>query len=161
MCKEQNRTSDGERKKWLAIYYKYFKNCYKFWRGVNCGKSLSIRKALDELLKVKHYPFSPNGEPANEEILKEFCQKWESIYNELIDAVRNETYRNIRFCDACGLPMEEGYYLAGEYACDKECCLELYHDDKQEMEEDLSHAEEDCCETYWTEWNSIFFDDWL
>lgn len=66
--------------------------------------------------------------------------------------------RDIRKCDHCGKPMKEGYYLAGEYACSDECCLALYNGDKQQMEEDLSHADEIDGECYWTEWDSIYFD---
>lgn len=66
--------------------------------------------------------------------------------------------KEIRRCDHCGKAMKEGYYLAGEYACSDECCLALYNGDKAQVEEDLSHAEEIDCETYWTEWDSIYFD---
>lgn len=65
---------------------------------------------------------------------------------------------NIRRCDHCGKPMSKGYYLGGEYACSDECCLALYDGDKAQMEEDLSHAEEDDAECYYTEWESIYFD---
>lgn len=67
--------------------------------------------------------------------------------------------REIRRCDNCGKPMKEGYYLGGEYACSDECALVLYHGDKAQMEEDLSHAEEDDAECYWTQWESIYLDD--
>lgn len=66
--------------------------------------------------------------------------------------------KEIRKCDHCGKPMKEGYYLAGEFACSDECCLALYDGDEAQMKEDLSHAEEIDCETYWTEWDSIYFD---
>ena len=49
----------------------------------------------------------------------------------------------IRRCDNCGKPMSEGYYLGGEYACSDGCCLALYNGDKEQMEEDLSHAYDD------------------
>ena len=54
--------------------------------------------------------------------------------------------------------MSDGYYLGGEYACDDECCLALYDGDKAQMEEDLSHVNEDYSDCYYTEWESIFFD---
>ena len=66
---------------------------------------------------------------------------------------------NLRFCDHCGLPMTEGYYLAGEYACCDECALVLYNGNEAQMKEDLSHAEEEDGECYWTEWDSIYFDE--
>ena len=54
--------------------------------------------------------------------------------------------------------MKEGYYLGGEYACCDECALALYNGDKEQMEEDLSHAQEEDGECYWTEWESFYFD---
>lgn len=67
--------------------------------------------------------------------------------------------REIRRCDHCGKPMKEGYYLAGEFACSDECCLALYNGDKAQMEEDLSHADEIWSDIYYTEWDSIYFDE--
>lgn len=66
--------------------------------------------------------------------------------------------QEVRRCDSCGRPMKEGYYLAGEYACSDECALNLYHGDKATMEEDLSHADEDDGECYYTEWDSYYFE---
>jgi hypothetical protein len=54
--------------------------------------------------------------------------------------------------------MQEGYYLGGEFACSDECALALYHGDKAQMDEDLSHADEADGECYWTEWDSVYFD---
>lgn len=65
---------------------------------------------------------------------------------------------NVRRCDHCGKPMKEGYYLGGEFACSDECALALYHGDKAQMAEDLSHADEADGECYWTEWDSVYFD---
>lgn len=64
----------------------------------------------------------------------------------------------IRRCDNCGKPMSSGYYLAGEFACSDECCLALYNGDREQMEEDLSHAHEMWSDIYYTEWDSIYFD---
>lgn len=68
----------------------------------------------------------------------------------------NPDDENIRRCDYCGKPMREGYYLGGEYACSDECALALYHGDKAQMEEGLSHAEEEDGECYWAEWESFY-----
>lgn len=65
---------------------------------------------------------------------------------------------NVRRCDHCGKPMKEGYYLGGEFACSDKCALALYHGDKAQMDEDLSHADEADGECYWTEWDSVYFD---
>lgn len=64
----------------------------------------------------------------------------------------------IRRCDNCGKPISSGYYLAGEFACSGECCLALYNGDREQMEEDLSHAHEILSDIYYTEWDSIYFD---
>ena len=61
----------------------------------------------------------------------------------------------IRRCDHCGRPMKEGYYLAGEYACSNECCLALYNGDREAMEKDLSKADEDGWECYYTDWEGF------
>lgn len=161
MSKEKKKNHDEECKKWLLIYYKHFKSRYRFWTGKGYDRPTSIKKALAEIRKVKRNPFSPKEELVNQEILNEFCQNWENVYKKLVSAIKNGTYDMLRYCDSCGLPMSEGYYLAGEYACDEECCLECYHGNKAQMEEDLSHAEENCSDIYWTEWGSIFFDDWI
>lgn len=83
----------------------------------------------------------------------------QSVANFINAVLKQEQEGNIRRCDHCGKPMKEGYYLGGEFACSDECCLALYNGDKKQMEEDLSHALEDDGDCYWTEWESIYFDD--
>lgn len=149
------------RVKWMAIYNKHFKKCFMFWRDRDYDMLLSIKKALEDLSNMKFDPRVPKGNPVDKKLLDEFCNHWESVRQEIIEAIQNGKYpeNEIRTCDICGLPMSEGYYLGGEYACDDDCCLACYDGDKSQMEEDLSHAEECDCETYYTEWDSIFFDD--
>lgn len=65
---------------------------------------------------------------------------------------------HIRRCDHCRRSMKKGYYLGGEYACSDECALALYNGDRTQMDEDLSHADKDDGECYWTEWESIYLD---
>lgn len=62
---------------------------------------------------------------------------------------------NVRRCDHCGRPMKEGYYLDGEYACSDSCCLALYHGDAELMKANLSKADTDEGECYYTEWESF------
>lgn len=69
---------------------------------------------------------------------------------------QNLEEEEVRRCDHCGKPMKEGYYLGGEYACSDECCLALYNGDEAQMKEDLSHADEDDGECYYTDWESYF-----
>lgn len=72
-------------------------------------------------------------------------------------ASHNADGMELRVCSHCGRPMMRGYYLGGEYACSDECRLELYDGNQTLMEEDLSHVEEDDCETYYTEWESYYY----
>lgn len=94
---------------------------------------------------------------AVKQAIKEEIDKLFELYKKLI-LKQSIMEKEIRRCDHCGKPMKEGYYLAGEFACSDECCLALYDGDEAQMKEDLSHAEEIDCETYWTEWDSIYFD---
>jgi hypothetical protein len=55
--------------------------------------------------------------------------------------------------------MSKGYILGEQYACSDECALKLYDGDKAQMDEDLSHAEENDADFYYTEWPSIRYDD--
>lgn len=95
-----------------------------------------------------------NGLRANDD-----TDSLESIAEFINAVLGQEQEGNIRRCEHCGKPMKEGYYLGGEFACSDECCLALYNGDKKQMEEDLSHADEADGECYWTEWESIYFDD--
>lgn len=149
-----------EGKRWWGIYHLFFKQDFRFWHKTE-GRDLlySLQMAVMETKNLKHNPFKPRGEEVNQTILQQFCHQWESTINDIINEVNEgASYDDIRVCDNCGLPMSDGYYLGGEYACDDECCLALYNGDKAQMEEDLSHADEDCSDCYYTEWESIFFD---
>lgn len=148
-----------EEKEWWAVYYRYFKDEFISWRKL-CGKDLlySLQMSLMSTKQITAHPFKA-GKPINQVILQQFCDEWQKIINDIINEVNDgASYDDIRVCDNCGLPMLEGYYLGGEFACDDRCCLDLYGGDKKQMEEDLSHAYEDCSECYYTEWDSIFFD---
>jgi len=59
---------------------------------------------------------------------------------------------SLRVCTNCGEFMVEGYYLDGDYACCDECAIELYNGDADAFFNDIENAEEEDCETYWTEW---------
>lgn len=116
--------------------------------------------SIEETSNLKNDPRVPKGKEVDKKVLEDFLYPWEQALNQLATKIKNDTYdeEEIRICDICGLPMFEGYYLGGEFACDEECCLESYEGDVTQMEEDLSHADEDFGECYWTEWGSIFFD---
>ena len=118
-----------------------------------------MKIAVDEVGNLKHDPRVPHGEEVNKKVLDSFLVTWRDIVDKLEDKITNGTYDedDIRTCDICGLPMDEGYYLGGEFACDDECCLESYDGDKEQMREDLSHANEDCSDVYYTEWENVFY----
>ena len=149
-----------EEKYWWAVYYQYFKDEFRSWRKL-CGKDLlySLQMSLMSTKQITAHPFKL-GKPINQNVLKQFCREWEYTINDIINEVNEgASLDGIRVCDHCGLPMSEGYYLGGEFACDDDCCLALYNGDEAQMKEDLSHAEENDGECYYTEWNSIFFDN--
>lgn len=149
------------RAKWMLIYSHHFKRIFMFKRSLNYDMLTSLEESLNDVCKnIKFDSNIPNSESIDEGYLNEFCNYWRNVMQDISTKLKTDDFSedNIRTCDVCGLPMSEGYYLAGEYACDEECCLKVYDGDKTQMEEDLSHAEEDFCETYWTEWDSVFFD---
>lgn len=149
-----------DEKKWWAIYNAFFKQDFQFWRKTEGHDLLySLQMAVMETKNLKHNPFKPQGEEVNHVILQLFCCQLEYTINDIINEVNEgASFDDIRVCDNCGLPMSEGYYLGGEFACCDRCCLDLYKGDKAQMEEDLSHADEDGSDCYYTEWDSIFFD---
>ena len=64
--------------------------------------------------------------------------------------------KEIRVCDCCGKPMKEGFVLGGcELACSRECAIKLYGGDEKAFNEDLSLADTDEGDTYYTEWESL------
>lgn len=150
-----------EEKKWWAIYQCFFKQDFRFWNKTEGHDLLySLQMAVMETKNLKRNPFKPNGEEVNQTILQKCCREWECTINDIINEVNEgASLDDIRVCDNCGLPMSDGYYLGGEFACDDDCCLALYNGDEAQMKEDLSHAEEDNGDCYYTEWDSIFFDN--
>jgi len=61
----------------------------------------------------------------------------------------------IRCCDNCHKPMSEGYVIEGgeEYYCSDECLHTRY------SPEEWSEMYSDEGDSYWTEWESIYFDE--
>ena len=156
----EKQLKHAEEKKWLDILRVWFKQDFRFWHEAQ-GKDLlySLQMAVMETKNLKTNPFKPHGEEINQAVLQQFCRGWESDINIIINEINDgASYDDIRVCDNCGLPMGEGYYLGGEFACDDDCCLALYKGDEEQMKEDLSHAEEDNSDCYYTEWDSVFFD---
>lgn len=59
-----------------------------------------------------------------------------------------------RVCSNCGAKMEEGYMLAGEYACCDKCAISLYDGNEKQLRTDLeeewrSPGSTDSMWTYW------------
>lgn len=81
-------------------------------------------------------------------------------YMEELEKIGKLDVENLRTCDCCGTPMIGGYYLGGElaFACSERCAIDMYEGGEKKFREDLSHAEEEGCETYWTQWDEVFLD---
>ena len=148
-----------DRDKWWNIYKWSLKQNFKFWKGQGKNIYEALKIAVDEVSKLKHDPRVPHGEEVNKKVLDSFLITWRDVVDKLDCKVADGTYDedDIRTCNICGLPMDEGYYLGGEFACDDECCLASYDGDKEQMREDLSHANEDCSDVYYTEWENVFY----
>ncbi len=149
-----------ERSKWWEFWKAYLKGCFK--RSREEGKNIyeALKVAVGKTSMLEDEQLDPDKEEAYKKALDNFLHKWKETLRQMEERVKNGTYdeEDIRVCETCGLPMSSGYSLGGDYACDDDCCLEVYGGDKAQMEEDLSHAEEDWGECYYTEWDSVFFD---
>lgn len=160
MCKIQKEISEGERSRWVPVYREHLKKCFGFWRRYDNNIIQSLKLAILNTSHIKSDPRTPTFKAVNQELLKEFCKYYRDIVDDLQKKVDDGTYdeNKIRVCSICGLPMHEGYYLSGEYACDDKCCLDYYHGNKEQMEEELSHVDDSWCDTYWTEWENVCLD---
>lgn len=147
-------TADNQR----AILDNHYEGCLAFWKRQGKDELTAMELALRELRNITTDPLSPRGEPLDPDIITEMASQYQKKIDGVMAATLDPDDENVRRCDHCGKPMKEGYYLGGEYACSDECALALYHGDKARMDEDLSHAEEEDGECYWTEWESFYFD---
>lgn len=91
-----------------------------------------------------------------------------SIKEEFVETFFGGVMDNLRICDTCGDWMIEGYVLADEYACSRECAILNYmgtsfgHSDDGNVsreeavrlfEKDLELNEKNCLgDVYWTDW---------
>ena len=137
-----------------VLFDKYRTEFKKFFRHYReeeqCALLDSLKLALSDLKCL---------DTETDRVKADFIRIWSACIHHIEDEYENGmAEEDVRVCDNCGLPMSDGFYLAGEYACDEDCCLALYKGDKAQMEEDLSHAEEPEGECYWTEWFSCFYD---
>lgn len=144
---------------WNAPMRKSFKERFKHWKNDE-GKGLveSLNLSIQDFKDCKTIPGMTDDEEIDSFIKMDFIKYWEGVVYEIVKGLKNgEDEEDIRTCDVCGLPMNEGYYLGGEFACDDVCCLASYDGDEEQMNEDLSHANEDCSDVYYTEWESVFY----
>lgn len=160
--KKMYKVGSKKYKEQMMIHRMLFKMCYKICR--KSGSIISSLKSSILFINTKEYKeiFQKHHLGIVEDNILADCSKYyQDIVDDLQKRIDNGTYDedDIRVCSECGIPMHEGYYLAGEYACDIECCLEQYDNDEAQMKEDLSHASEDNSDVYYTEWESIFYDD--
>lgn len=140
------------------ILSNHYEGCLNLWKREGKDEITAMEMALRELREVRTNPLSPHSVTMEPDIVAEVAQKYRKKIDELMTATIDPDDKNVRRCAHCGKPMMEGYHLGGEYACSEECALALYGGDREQMEEDLSHAEEDDGECYWTEWESVYFD---
>jgi hypothetical protein len=129
----------------------HYESSLDFRKGQGKDEITAMEPALRGPENVAVDPLSPLGEPLGPDIVAETA-------DGIVAVTPDPDDENVRRCDHCGKPMKEGYYLGGEFACSDECALALYHGDKAQMDEDLSHADEADGECYWTEWDSVYFD---
>ena len=144
---------------WNAPMRKSFKERFKHWKK-DKGKGLveSLNLSIQDFKNCKTIPGTTDAEEIDSFIKMDFIKYWEGVVYEIVKGLKNgEDEDDIRTCDVCGLPMNEGYYLGGEFACDDVCCLASYDGDEEQMNEDLSHANEDCSDVYYTEWENVFY----
>lgn len=140
------------------ILTKAFKERFKHWK--DDGKDLvdSLNRSIADIKNADDI-FDADGRCIDEKGKKIFVKYWEDTVDKISEELNNgKCEDDIRTCDICGLPMEKGYYLGGDFACDDECCLASYDGDREQMEEDFSHVNEDWSDVYWTEWGSVFLD---
>lgn len=142
---------------WENVFDIFFRDCFNHWKRNGDSILVAYDKALNETKMLRNNPFMPKGQEVDREALSKWEEKYTPALNDLYKAEAKGVLDDdhIRFCDHCGLPMFDGYYLAGEFACSDRCALALYDGDEVQMKEDLSHANEDDGECYWTEWESI------
>lgn len=136
----------------------HYESSLDFRKGQGKDEITAMEPALRGPKNVAANPLSPHGEPLDPDIVAETAAGYREKTDGIMAATLDPDDENVRRCDHCGKPMKEGYYLGGEFACSDECALALYHGDKAQMDEDLSHADEVDGECYWTEWDSVYFD---
>lgn len=97
-----------------------------------------------------------------DKLLQYIFDKFSAYYThqELADYIDNISCRKLRRCSHCGMPMKEGYYIDGQYACGNQCAIALYDGNKEQFNEDLRLEEElNDDVVYYTEWNDYFLDE--
>lgn len=152
---ETSKAEGSRTDEWWNLYTDFCREVFRRNIAENHPYADAFRLAYEQTIRLRTIPGDKTcSTPVDHEALREWAEK----YSQVVDAVCNNDKENIRCCEQCGFPMIEGFYLAGEFACCEECCLKAYHGDIEQMEEDLSHAEEIDGECYWTEWDSVTFE---
>lgn len=140
---------------WWSFFTAYCRD--KFLKYSRKGKPIwkAMYLAYEQTIELRTIPgLETRFNSVNFEVKDKWAEKYDKVVTTLYF---NTDPDKVRFCEQCGFPMVEGYYLAGEFACCDECCLKAYGGDKEQMEEDLSHADEPDGECYWTEWDKVEF----
>lgn len=160
------------------------KSAYEYFAGDLKAMDRFVRTIVDDVFRnahdeweVKNRKFVKDNPKLWEEIGKKlFYEPMERLKTALMNPV-DEEFDNMRFCDDCGKPFEEGYCLdAEEYYCSEECLHKHYtrgqwlamyagldNTDPQEVkkalkmtQEELDEAsEENDSQCYWSSWEWI------
>lgn len=149
------------KKEQFKVLEAHYQGCLKYWQEQGENAIVAMMYALEDIKRIRSNPFSLKDEPIPSEIIQEVVGKYNKSINKVIQStyvgkLESDDDDHIRRCVQCGKPMKEGYYLGGEYACSDNCALELYNGDEKQMHVDLSHADEDDGECYWTAWESFY-----
>lgn len=139
---------------WWRFFTDYCRERFQEYRKDEKSIPASMLLAYEDTIALRKIP---GLEIKSNRVDFDVLSEWGWKYDGVVDALFNNPIEDIRICEQCGFPMLEGYYLAGEYACCEECCLQSYGGDRKQMDEDLKHAASPNGECYWTQWDSVIY----
>ena len=106
---------------WWSFFTAYCRD--KFLKYSRKGKPIweAMYLAYEQTIELRTIPgLETRFNSVNFEVKDKWAEKYDKVVTTLYF---NTDPDKVRFCEQCGFPMVEGYYLAGEFACCDECCL--------------------------------------